>query len=69
MVPMSLADNILTVSELNYRVKSTLEAQHGMVKVQGEVSNLSTPKSGHIYFTLKDSGAEIACAMFKRYVS
>ncbi len=69
MVSMSLADNILTVSELNYRVKSTLEAQHGMVKVQGEVSNLSTPKSGHIYFTLKDSGAEIACAMFKRYVS
>ena len=39
MVPMSLADNILTVSELNYRVKSTLEAQHGMVKAQGEVSN------------------------------
>ncbi len=58
----------ISVSELNMMVKSTLEGSFGTVLVQGEISNVSRPKSGHIYFTLKDSQAEIACAMFKRYL-
>ena len=56
---------IVTVSELNRQVKSFLENEIGTVHVQGEVSNLSKPSSGHLYFTLKDSGAQIRCAFFK----
>lgn len=61
-------DTPISVSELNLMVKSTLEGTFGAVMVQGEISNVSRPKSGHVYFTLKDSHAEIACAMFKRYL-
>ncbi|MFQ3229292.1 MAG: exodeoxyribonuclease VII large subunit [Reinekea sp.] len=55
----------LTVFQLNRQVKQLLESQYPMVPVQGEISTLSKPASGHIYFTLKDSQAQIRCAMFK----
>lgn len=55
----------LTVSQLNRQVKQLLESQYPAVPVQGEISTLSRPASGHIYFTLKDQGAQIRCAMFK----
>ncbi|MDN3649262.1 exodeoxyribonuclease VII large subunit [Reinekea marina] len=55
----------LTVFALNRQVKQLLESQYPMVPVQGEISTLSKPASGHIYFTLKDSQAQIRCAMFK----
>jgi exodeoxyribonuclease VII large subunit len=55
---------ILTVSQLN-RESSALLSQHFFsVWVEGEVSNLSTPSSGHVYFSLKDAHAQIRCALF-----
>ncbi|HZV81344.1 MAG TPA: exodeoxyribonuclease VII large subunit, partial [Geobacteraceae bacterium] len=56
---------ILTVSQLTTLVRGVLEENFEHVWVEGEVSNLSTPTSGHIYFTLKDSGAALRCVMFR----
>ncbi|WP_245662940.1 exodeoxyribonuclease VII large subunit [Endozoicomonas arenosclerae] len=55
----------LTVTELNSRTRRMLETQFGNVRVEGEISGLARPGSGHWYFTLKDAGAQIRCAMFK----
>lgn len=56
---------LYTVSQLNKETKRILNEHFFTVRVEGEISNLSTPSSGHIYFTLKDSDAQIRCAMFK----
>ncbi|HZV83031.1 MAG TPA: exodeoxyribonuclease VII large subunit [Geobacteraceae bacterium] len=56
---------ILTVSQLTTLVRGVLEENFEHVWVEGEVSNLSTPTSGHLYFTLKDSGAALRCVMFR----
>jgi len=56
---------ILTVSRLTALLRGVLEENFEQVWVQGEVSNLSFPTSGHIYFTLKDAGAQLRCVMFK----
>ncbi|MGZ4968112.1 MAG: exodeoxyribonuclease VII large subunit [Methylobacter sp.] len=61
----SIRRNIITVTELN-RETSQLLAEHFLsVLVEGELSNLSTPASGHIYFSLKDANAQVRCAMFR----
>lgn len=57
--------SVLTVSQLNRHVKSYLENELGIVHVEGEISNLSKPSSGHFYFTLKDNAAQIRCVFFK----
>lgn len=56
---------ILTVSQLNRAAKGLLETYLPMLWVEGELSNLSAPSSGHWYFSLKDSGAQVRCAMFR----
>ncbi len=56
---------ILTVSQLNRQVKSYLENEIGVIHVEGEISNLSKPSSGHVYFTLKDGLAQLRCVLFK----
>lgn len=56
---------IFTVSDLNRRAKQMLEVSFASVRVEGEISNLARPSSGHWYFTLKDSGAQVRCAMFR----
>ena len=57
--------NILTVTQLN-RATSQLLSEHFLsVLVEGEISNLSTPSSGHLYFSLKDANAQVRCAMFR----
>lgn len=56
---------VLTVSEVTLRVKRLLEQQLGALWVQGEISNLRLQPSGHIYFTLKDAGAQLACVLFR----
>jgi len=56
---------ILTVSRLTALLRGVLEENFEQVWVQGEVSNLSSPSSGHVYFTLKDTGAQLRCVMFK----
>jgi exodeoxyribonuclease VII large subunit len=58
---------IYTVSELNRETKQLLSQYFMTINVEGEISNLSTPASGHIYFTLKDANAQIRCAMFRSY--
>ncbi len=59
------ADNILSVSQLNRSVNRLLGEQFFSVWVEGEISNLTTPASGHWYFSLKDANAQIRCAQFK----
>lgn len=57
----------LTVSELNRQVKRMLEVSYAQVWVVGELSGLAKPSSGHWYFSLKDSKAQIRCAMFRGF--
>ena len=59
---------ILTVSRLTALLRGVLEENFEQLWVQGEVSNLSYPSSGHCYFTLKDAGAQLRCVMFKNAV-
>ncbi|MCX6865849.1 MAG: exodeoxyribonuclease VII large subunit [Verrucomicrobia bacterium] len=59
-----VADKALSVTQLLRRMKNLLESQVGEVWVEGEVSNLKKQGSGHWYFSLKDEGAQIQCAMF-----
>jgi len=56
---------VLTVSELTARVRRLLEQDVGEIWVTGEVSNLRAQSSGHIYFTLKDDGAQLSCVLFR----
>lgn len=56
---------ILTVSRLTALLRGVLEENFEQLWVQGEVSNLSSPSSGHCYFTLKDASAQLRCVMFK----
>jgi exodeoxyribonuclease VII large subunit len=63
--PLTLQFSILSVSQLNRQVKSYLENELGTLHVEGEVSNLTKPSSGHFYFTLKDSSAQIRCVYFR----
>ncbi len=56
---------IYSVSELNRETKNLLSDHYSYIQVEGEISNLSTPSSGHIYFSLKDPKAQIRCAMFR----
>ena len=57
---------VLTVSQLNARARRLLEEVFPQVWVEGELSNLARPSSGHMYFTLKDSGAQVRCALFRQ---
>jgi len=56
---------VYSVSRLNREVRSLLESGIGQLWVQGELSNLSRPGSGHWYFSLKDRDAQVRCAMFR----
>jgi len=56
---------VLSVSTLNSLARGLLEECFSAVIVEGEISNLSIPSSGHWYLTLKDSHAQVRCAMFR----
>jgi len=56
---------VYTPSELNREVRLHLEAGFQVLWIEGEISNLARPASGHIYFSLKDDKAQIRCAMFR----
>ncbi len=62
---LGVADPIRTVSQLTAEIKTLLENNFRFVAVSGEISNLKTPFSGHHYFTLKDSGAQLRAVLFK----
>lgn len=59
------AEPVYTPSELNREVKLHLEAGFPRILLEAEISNLARPASGHLYFSLKDSKAQIRCAMFR----
>jgi exodeoxyribonuclease VII large subunit len=65
--PSLFASVSWTVSRLTQHIRTLLESDVtlGDIWVQGEISNLSTPSSGHIYFTLKDPNASLRCVMWK----
>jgi exodeoxyribonuclease VII large subunit len=65
LFPTEQTRKILSVSELTAQVKRLLEKQVGSVWVTGEVTNLRVQSSGHIYFTLKDAGAQLSCVLFR----
>ena len=56
---------IFTVSELSLEIKNLLEKRFPDVWVTGEVSNYRGATSGHLYFTLKDAGAQIRAVCFR----
>ena len=59
--------NVYTVSDLTAYVRALLESNENLIDiwVTGEISNLSQPKSGHIYFTLKDINASLRCVIWR----
>ncbi len=57
--------SVYSVSQLARETKNLLADVFPRVWVEGEISNLAQPGSGHIYFTLKDANAQIRCAMFR----
>lgn len=57
--------HVLTPSTLNRLVRDLLGDALPQVWIEGELSNVAKPASGHLYFTLKDSGAQVRCAMFR----
>ncbi len=59
------ASRVLTPSQLAALARSLLEDSFALVEVEGELSNVSRPASGHLYFSIKDRAAQIRCAMFR----
>jgi exodeoxyribonuclease VII large subunit len=60
-----MPSEVITVSELNRRVRVSIERAQPLSWVAGEVSNLTRAASGHVYFTLKDANAQVRCVMFR----
>ena len=58
--------SVISVSELNKKAKSLLEKGIPKLWIEGEISNLAKPASGHMYFSLKDEMSQIRCAWFKQ---
>lgn len=58
-------EKIYSVSKLTRKIKELLESSFPKIWVEGEISNLKQHSSGHLYFTLKDEGAQISCAMWR----
>lgn len=65
---ISSESTIYTVTQLNRETRLLLSEHFQTVQVEGEISNLSTPSSGHIYFSLKDANAQVRCAMFRSHL-
>src|SRR5690348_9478235 len=59
---------VFSVSQVNAYLREVLDTDRilGDVWITGEVSNLSRPASGHIYFTLKDDGSQLRCVFFRK---
>ena len=64
--PRSLRE-IYTVSQLNLEVRALLDANYPPLWIEGEISNLARPRSGHLYFSLKDDNCQVRCAMFRMH--
>ena len=69
--PSEFAHPVYSVSDLNAYIRALLESNENLMDiwVMGEVSNLSKPRSGHIYFTLKDVDASVRCVIWRAHAS
>jgi len=56
---------VWSVSRLNLEVRALIDSGLGHVWIEGEISNFAHPRSGHMYFSLKDSNCQVRCAMFR----
>ena len=56
---------VMSVSDLNAAVRHQLESRFSPLWVEGEIAQLTVASSGHMYFTLKDAGAQVRCALFR----
>ena len=66
MSPATPADrDVYTPSRLNLEARTLLEGHFPLLWIEGELSNLARPASGHLYFSLKDARAQVRCAMFR----
>jgi exodeoxyribonuclease VII large subunit len=63
-LPQTFRD-VYTVTRLNREARAILEGSFPPLWVEGEVSNLSRPASGHLYFSLKDADCQVRCALFR----
>lgn len=57
--------DVWTISRLNREVRLLIESGLPALWIEGEVSNLARPASGHVYFSLKDEGAQVRCALWR----
>ncbi len=64
-LPLQPARDVYSVSSLNSQARRIIEDQLGVVWVEGEISGLARPGSGHLYWRMKDERAQIRCAMFR----
>lgn len=65
VAPTAPAREVFSISQLNAQARILLERGLGSVWLEGEISNLARPASGHWYFSLKDESAQVRCAMFR----
>jgi exodeoxyribonuclease VII large subunit len=65
---MTKSLDILTVSELTRQIRLQLESNFDSIWVEGEISNLRSPSSGHLYFTLKDENSQIKTVVFRSHM-
>jgi exodeoxyribonuclease VII large subunit len=64
-MPATSHRDIWSVSRLNGEIRAVLEGSFPLLWVEGEISNLASPRSGHSYFSLKDGHAQVRCALFR----
>lgn len=67
--PVDWRTQVPSVSDLTRRIRGQLESTFGDVWVKGEISNFKKPNSGHAYFSLKDSSAQIRVVLFRGHLS
>jgi len=65
---MAIEKNVITITELTRQIKFSLESSFPRVWVEGEISNFKQHTSGHLYFTLKDDGAQLSALMWRSRV-
>src|SRR5437667_1389073 len=65
LFPVQKTRKVWSVAELTWKIRSLLEQQLGQIWVVGEITNLKSQPSGHIYFTIKDAGAQLSCILFR----
>ena len=63
--PLAIESEVHSPTALTRLVRDLLEEALPLIWIEGEISNFARPASGHVYFTLKDAGAQIRCAMFR----